>query len=738
MIYCLFLYGMIAIELIPNCQKEAYLEAKRQCPILIEKEPGLMRFLEYDRFDVWAAARRLVKYWSMRKDLFQERAFLPMHQTGNGALSKTDLQVLATGFASILPAKNTNGDSFVYCYIPSRLDKDSDIMISRRRCSFYMFSVLMNLNAVSKNTFSGIMMLNQIGYQRTLMGKPTVEMVKLLPVFADYGVIAHCPMDVERKTFFEMLAPTVMKLLERDGGNNVVEAVSGSSKQDLADQLATCGFCRESLPTECGGTWSVAKFRQWQLERIELERQRELEYFGVARMASAVANGDLEPRKWESSSANFIDALRTPYTLATLDELEKRWAWENLTGGAQFPLSPTAALDELEHTLDWEYPGLMPPMPSFPSTTMNGLEQSFENDNCDDDGEKKPAACDAKTMEYKRRVAEALKEDEMLRSTCCEAERLERKRILDREHSKKKRARRKDRLASLQESHFECVVENARLKKESSFLKRLLMESEKVIKRHLSEKADGSVSRGDRQAAVVASTANQRQGENDDVGYVARDRQSADVASSHVNHGQRENDDGPVSIDRMSVTAASSSTSHQQRFGRDESMPASLPESLPINIFMNRHPDDAASHNRQNPLTTAVDAFGTGVYESVHNQLVATSAFPSCVAPSSWSNSLAHAVAGPDVTNNVTLLNLWQQQQQPPSFPQVAAGRIATHNGNLLTMLLQQQLVAQSHQSLVYPSFNNAMHSNNHLYTTTRHQFSSEEENNDSSTAPFL
>jgi hypothetical protein len=38
----------LALDLIPSNDKVAYLEAKQQRPRLVETEPGLLRFLEYE------------------------------------------------------------------------------------------------------------------------------------------------------------------------------------------------------------------------------------------------------------------------------------------------------------------------------------------------------------------------------------------------------------------------------------------------------------------------------------------------------------------------------------------------------------------------------------------------------------------------------------------------------------------------------------------------------------------
>jgi hypothetical protein len=46
----------------------------------------------------------VVDYWKVRRELFgEDRAYLPLTLTGDGALSEEDMQVLRTGAFMILP-----------------------------------------------------------------------------------------------------------------------------------------------------------------------------------------------------------------------------------------------------------------------------------------------------------------------------------------------------------------------------------------------------------------------------------------------------------------------------------------------------------------------------------------------------------------------------------------------------------------------------------------------------------
>lgn len=75
------------IQLLPEDSKLEYLQALKRVPALVETESDPVKFLHCCKHDVHAAAKRLVSYWKIRKDVFgEDRAFLPM--TLAGAMAK--------------------------------------------------------------------------------------------------------------------------------------------------------------------------------------------------------------------------------------------------------------------------------------------------------------------------------------------------------------------------------------------------------------------------------------------------------------------------------------------------------------------------------------------------------------------------------------------------------------------------------------------------------------------------
>ena len=135
-----------ALQLIPSSERAAYDEAMATVPQLVAQESPAARFLQFTHGDPWAAAKRLALYWERRKILFGDRAFRSLTQCGNGALSRDDIEVLKSGFGSLLPP-NERGQHIVV-FDRDKLAQDFDNVDSdpiswcRTRIFFYLFSLL--------------------------------------------------------------------------------------------------------------------------------------------------------------------------------------------------------------------------------------------------------------------------------------------------------------------------------------------------------------------------------------------------------------------------------------------------------------------------------------------------------------------------------------------------------------------------------------------------------------------
>ena len=105
-----------------DTDKEAYNEAVRRAPELVERESDPVAFLRCERWDVWAAAKRYLSYWKVRKYLFGDRAFLPM--TLAGAMAP-DVPSLEKRVSVLLPSDDFGRP--VHFADRSKLTKSSDL-----------------------------------------------------------------------------------------------------------------------------------------------------------------------------------------------------------------------------------------------------------------------------------------------------------------------------------------------------------------------------------------------------------------------------------------------------------------------------------------------------------------------------------------------------------------------------------------------------------------------------------
>lgn len=256
-----------AMQQIPDIDKQAFLEAAGKAPHLIEKESPPARFLAFSFGDGMAAARMLANYWKVRKEIFNERALLPMDQTGDGALDRRDVGALQSAY--LIQAPNDAEGCSVLCCDGSRLQKSS--RTSRFRCTFYYWSVISE-NCLSQT--SGYCLLYSVtepSFDRA--NKECLEQVlKAIPVKLKRIHIVGIPskevggvdsyIDGPVKETREML----LSVFE----NKCVVNVE-NSRHSLLTSLERCGFARSGLPRSLGGLWGLEEFVQWQELRVRHE-----------------------------------------------------------------------------------------------------------------------------------------------------------------------------------------------------------------------------------------------------------------------------------------------------------------------------------------------------------------------------------------------------------------------------------------------------------------------------------
>lgn len=225
----------------------------------------MIRFLRCERYNSWAAARRLAVYWKNRKRVFGSRCFLPMNQTGEGTLTRDDLASLGTGYAAFL--KYDSRGRSVLLYDSSRRVNHSPE--TRLRCSFYMWGILAENEVSQEEGYVSLSVLSRPTLDRTL--KDCIEMVEQsIPARNCEAHIVNCPSVTEKSSFLSTMVPLYLQLmgpfLEKKTKVHIAE-----SRAKLCDILVSCGFEKDSLPKCVGGSWGYERFSQWQESRLRYE-----------------------------------------------------------------------------------------------------------------------------------------------------------------------------------------------------------------------------------------------------------------------------------------------------------------------------------------------------------------------------------------------------------------------------------------------------------------------------------
>ena len=265
-----------AIDATEMQEKEAYLKALQVCPQLVERETPALWFLRYEHYDGWAAAKRLAYYWRRRVDIFGERAFLPMSQTGHGTLSPEEVKMLRSGYLVILPP--TPDGHTILCYDASRLDGDN--RQARLRCFFYFASVLMEeeINRNDGVIFLGIM--RNLTLARSFgLNDPALVVEHAVPISARSMHAVRCKTSLPLLKFtLPFLIKYISKAMKR------IHFHLGNDKQVLQSMEST-GLPASILPAQIGGSWTYDRFEEWCNDRCQFEMER----FPSLKLATAVS-----------------------------------------------------------------------------------------------------------------------------------------------------------------------------------------------------------------------------------------------------------------------------------------------------------------------------------------------------------------------------------------------------------------------------------------------------------------
>ena len=101
-----------ALEATDDDDKQAFLRAQQECPEYVNSETFLLPFLRCEQFNATLAARRIVRYWEEKLNLFgDEHAFGPVTLD---SLQESDFRVIRGGGVSLVPSKDEGGRALIH------------------------------------------------------------------------------------------------------------------------------------------------------------------------------------------------------------------------------------------------------------------------------------------------------------------------------------------------------------------------------------------------------------------------------------------------------------------------------------------------------------------------------------------------------------------------------------------------------------------------------------------------
>jgi hypothetical protein len=264
------------VERFSETEKAAYVEAAAKCPDLIQAESNPDHYLESANFDAFSAARRVLEYWALRRSWFgPDRAFLPMDITGDGAMSKEDIEVLHTGFMMLLPEDNF-GRGVVF-HDRARLTSPEVMDVDKRkRGIFYVLSVAGESAQVRKN---GLVFLSAFCDKtrkstfdlQMLSDKVSLMKKEVLP----YRFVGMHLVMLSQRPILNMVVPMTLQAFEKMNClKRGIVVHSRKPADQLLEEFKRHGFDPESIPkVPFGGFWTLGCFRRWMEERLLKERK---------------------------------------------------------------------------------------------------------------------------------------------------------------------------------------------------------------------------------------------------------------------------------------------------------------------------------------------------------------------------------------------------------------------------------------------------------------------------------
>jgi len=287
-----------AIAEMPMSEKAAYLEAQEKAPEVVQEETPPLKFLRFCNFDTWKATKRITTYWRERKELFQDRAFLPLtlntFQQGGSALNEGDILTLQAGYPAMLPRVQTcdnNNNNQVVLTDRSRWLLATTTRENRMRAVWYIVHKLSIDERAQTEEGAVLVFLMTIrprlqDVDHILTYKMWSMVDHVFPVRFKFNSCCFLPRTmrgmvatakgqyVSKSAFIEDAIFTTYGV--RVTGLSRVNIHWETQEGDIYKMMKDHGLSDDGIPNFVsggGGTWSYVNARKWCDEQGWLERQ---------------------------------------------------------------------------------------------------------------------------------------------------------------------------------------------------------------------------------------------------------------------------------------------------------------------------------------------------------------------------------------------------------------------------------------------------------------------------------
>lgn len=236
--------------------RHEYEEALRRAPQLVSEESPFLIFLQTAEYNPQRAAERLAFFWKYRKNWFGDRWLLPLDQTGDGALSLSDIATLHTGYIIYHPRLNKTPIILIDLSRISHQDTPTEIRI------WYYLLHAFCIDERVRLPGEGAIVVHVV----TSAPRPAVNldqqltrvMAQALPARIQQVMVVQSWQEGRERLIESLAFQQAMVSNHRCGAPPIL--VSGNSVAEIVQNLKERGVEKECLPSHMGGGFHYSSF----------------------------------------------------------------------------------------------------------------------------------------------------------------------------------------------------------------------------------------------------------------------------------------------------------------------------------------------------------------------------------------------------------------------------------------------------------------------------------------------